>query len=234
MLYIILFIIIVALIFIFVINANTDYQQIEADIIDDTAFKIVTQNMNNSEIYTKSGTMRVAIGKKVDEEIDRINIFLDANNDEYINLLKEKRLLNDKDKIKVRKKAKIVRLLKDYYTNYRNNLTNSAVDGMTPDDFFLYKAHNSGDYVGVYVIYNLDKDLYYVGQAKRMLFRVNQHFTGHGNGDVYSDYKYGDRFIIKLILLSESGYDDIDKLEKDMIYRYDSYNTGYNRTSGNS
>ena len=90
-----------------------------------------------------------------------------------------------------------------------------------------------GDIVGVYIIHNQTKGMYYVGQAKRVFFRVNQHFTGHGNGDVYADYKYGDDFAIKIVKLSNSGYADLDRLEKDLIDRYDAFNSGYNKTSGN-
>ena len=59
--------------------------------------------------------------------------------------------------------------------------------------------------------------MYYVGQATRVLYRVNQHFTGNGNPDVYSDYRSGDTFALKMVKLTESGYDDLDKLEKDTI-----------------
>ena len=31
-----------------------------------------------------------------------------------------------------------------------------------------------------------------MGQGKAVLDRVNHHFSGRGNGDVYADYKYGD------------------------------------------
>lgn len=105
---------------------------------------------------------------------------------------------------------------------------------ITPEEFFEIKDRQKGDIVGVYIIHNESRDQYYVGQAKKLFFRINQHFTGHGNGDVYADYKYGDDFSIKIIKLSESGYDDIDLLEKDMIKRYDAFNIGYNRTSGNN
>ena len=105
--------------------------------------------------------------------------------------------------------------------------------GMSPDDFFVFKKQVNGDSVGVYIIYNQTKNMYYVGQAKRLCFRVNQHFTGHGNGDVYADYKYGDQFLIKLITLRESGYDDLDKLERDMIMQYHANIDGYNKTAGN-
>jgi hypothetical protein len=105
---------------------------------------------------------------------------------------------------------------------------------LTPDEFFKFKEKQDGDVVGVYIIHNKSKNMYYVGQAKRLFFRLNQHFTGHGNGVVYADYKYGDDFTIQMIKLSDSGYYDLDKLEKDMIQKYDAYNSGYNRTSGNS
>ncbi len=117
---------------------------------------------------------------------------------------------------------------------YRSNLNSQMAGGLTPEQFFAYKQQVNGDAVGVYIIYNATKDLYYVGQAKRLCFRVNQHFTGHGNGDVYADYKYGDSFFIKIITLRDSGYDDLDKLERDKIQEYHAYERGYNKTSGNA
>ena len=90
------------------------------------------------------------------------------------------------------------------------------------------------DFVGVYIIFNETQNLYYVGQAKKVLQRVAHHFSGHGNGDVYADYKYGDEFTIKTIAFSTSGYDSLDKLEKDTIDTYDAYSEGYNKTRGNS
>lgn len=90
------------------------------------------------------------------------------------------------------------------------------------------------DFVGVYIIYNKTKNMYYVGQAKKVLQRANQHFTGHGNGDVYADYKYGDEFTIKTIPLNTSGYSSLDALEKDTIRAYDAFSKGYNKTRGGS
>lgn len=108
-----------------------------------------------------------------------------------------------------------------------------ASSEVTPAEFFQAKDRQTGDVVGAYVIHNKTKDMYYVGQAKRLFFRVNQHFTGHGNGDVFSDYKLGDEFSIRFIKLTDSGYSDIDCLEKDLISKYDAYNSGYNKNSGN-
>lgn len=89
------------------------------------------------------------------------------------------------------------------------------------------------DYPGVYVLYNYTRDLPYVGQGARLLERVNKHFTGYGNGDVYADFKYGDSFTIKTISLFESGYVSLNELERHMIHLYDAYNRGYNKTRGN-
>lgn len=85
---------------------------------------------------------------------------------------------------------------------------------VTPYEFFKIRNTNSignrkkhistqFDFAGVYILYNHTKKMYYVGQGKRVFQRVNSHFTGHGNGDVYADYKYGDRFTIKMIALKK-------------------------------
>lgn len=58
-------------------------------------------------------------------------------------------------------------------------------------------------------------------------------FKGHGNGDVYADLNYGDRFTVKAIPLSESGYTSLDALERDAIQTYDACECGYNKTKGN-
>ncbi len=124
--------------------------------------------------------------------------------------------------------------------NRIRELAKNAIE-MTPEEFFLTRNAQLGrshistleDFVGVYVLYNETKNLYYVGQAKKVLQRVNAHFTGHGNGDVYADYKYGDSFKIRTISLVNSGYTSLDRLEKETIASYDAYSKGYNKTRGN-
>ena len=66
-----------------------------------------------------------------------------------------------------------------------------------------------------------------------MLNRVNAHFTGKGNGDVYADFKYGDKFTIKMISLEKSGYTTLNELERNTIMTYDAFASGYNKTRGN-
>ncbi len=124
-----------------------------------------------------------------------------------------------------------------------DSLANNEL-AMTPEQFFrmrnmtmdgrgspLYSS--TRNFAGVYILYNQSKNLYYVGQGKKVFDRVNSHFTGRGNGDVYADYKYGDKFIIRMIALSKSGYRSINALERHAIARYKSFSRGYNKTRGN-
>ena len=149
--------------------------------------------------------------------------FCDFVNEKYPEI-RVKDLYKAIDKyIKRRKKEKKTKFL---------NFTN-ATSVISVKDFFYLKACQQGDIVGVYVIYNENKNMYYVGQAKKLFFRINQHFTGHGNGDVYADYKAGNSFKMMIIPLADSGYKDIDLLEKDMIKKYRAYECGYNKTKGN-
>ena len=115
---------------------------------------------------------------------------------------------------------------------------------ITPKEFFkIRNASNGGrgkkyistakDFAGVYILYNKSKKMYYVGQGKKVLQRVNNHFTGHGNGDVYSDYKYGDDFTIKMIRLNGSGFTTLNELERCTITKYNAFSKGYNKTRGN-
>jgi hypothetical protein len=92
---------------------------------------------------------------------------------------------------------------------------------------------NNFNFTGVYILHNQSKDSYYVGQGKKVLDRVNSHFTGKGNGDIYADYKYGDKWTIKMIALDHSSFDSLNELEKYTIEIYHSYEKGYNRTRGN-
>ena len=86
---------------------------------------------------------------------------------------------------------------------------------------------------GVYILFNKTKNMYYVGQAQYIFDRVNAHFTGKGNGDVYADYKYGDEFTIKMISLKKSGYRSLNELERHTIMTYNAFSKGYNKTRGN-
>lgn len=121
-----------------------------------------------------------------------------------------------------------------------NSLANNALE-MSPQEFMEMRNKKIGrsfyalshNFAGVYILFNKTKNLYYIGQGKQILNRVNAHFTGHGNGDVYADYKYGDTFTIKMISLENSGCSSLNELERKTIMTYDSVAHGYNKTRGN-
>ncbi len=138
-----------------------------------------------------------------------------------------------------------------YLINKKKKEINKKIDELasgvveyTPEEFFDLRNFSFGgknkpkytltkNFAGVYIIYNKTKDMYYIGQSLKILNRVNNHFTGKGNGDVYADYKYGDKFTIKMIALDKSGYDSLNALERDIINKYDAFSKGYNKTKGN-
>lgn len=107
--------------------------------------------------------------------------------------------------------------------------------GVSPEAFLASRMDlkRAGDFTGIYILHNVSKDRYYVGQGVRVIDRVSQHFMGHGNADVYADWKYGDQFMIKTIPLQQSGYQSLNDLERDAIAAYDACEHGYNRTHGN-
>lgn len=122
-------------------------------------------------------------------------------------------------------------------------LANNTIE-ITPEEFMEMRSASFGgkgkpsyalkqNFAGVYILHNKTKNIFYVGQGKQVLNRVNNHFTGKGNGDVYADYKYGDKFTIKMIALENSGFDTLNDLERYAIRKYDAYENGYNKTRGN-
>ena len=89
------------------------------------------------------------------------------------------------------------------------------------------------DIEGVYILHNITKHKYYVGQGHNVFSRVKQHFAGRGNGDVYADYKYGDRFTVQILPFQNSGFSSLNEMERKIIALYDAYYSGYNKTRGN-
>lgn len=86
---------------------------------------------------------------------------------------------------------------------------------------------------GVYVIWNKSKDKYYVGQSVNIGTRI---FANHfKNGDVNNqifmrDWINDDKFYYRYI---ENNKGSLNNEEKYWIDYYDSFNQGYNSTSGN-
>lgn len=86
---------------------------------------------------------------------------------------------------------------------------------------------------GIYIIKNLTKNIYYVGQSKDIGRRLTQHFkNGKVNNIKFAeDWYAGDVFGFKHNVLQTK--DELDSEEKRLIELYDSFTNGYNATGGN-
>lgn len=93
---------------------------------------------------------------------------------------------------------------------------------------------------GCYIIHNIEKDKYYVGQSKDVLKRLKQHFKGTipinsiFAEDYYTSNMANKDNLFEVRIIRCYTKDELDSLEKELIFDYDSLNNGYNRTSGNT
>ena len=212
----------------------TNYREVREKIIKQIAFNETIRGKSNSEIYTKQGKIRATIKNEIDRKLKDVEKKYTKNETDIKRVILSQRLMTSDETIKANNVPAIISICNEYLNRKQiGTIRNLGQEWVSVNQFWNKKKNAKGDFVGVYILRNINKSKYYVGQATRVLFRVNQHFTGNGNSDVYSDYKFGDTFALKMVKLTESGYDDLDKLEKDTIAMYDSYRHGYNKTAGN-
>lgn len=91
--------------------------------------------------------------------------------------------------------------------------------------------------MGCYIHHNITKDTYYVGQSHNIGKRAKKHFKpiGGGNGDIYFDYKSGDKFESAVIIIKDSSTnDELNQLERALILKYHCVEKGYNTLMGTS
>lgn len=114
--------------------------------------------------------------------------------------------------------------------------------GTRDDGFILLKNWAGYEYrkiVGCYVIRNREKDKYYVGQSKDVMKRIRQHFKGTVPANViFAEDYYTSTFINKedlfeVKIIPCETKDELDDTERDLIKKYDSFQSGYNGTGGN-
>lgn len=119
------------------------------------------------------------------------------------------------------------------------NITSSEVTGFIPLKNLI--GMNYEKIIGCYVIHNIEKNKYYVGQSKDVIKRITKdHFTGTKVKNIIFAEDYfssqfknkDDLFEVKIIRCQTK--DELYKLEKMLIEQYDSFNNGYNGTGGNS
>lgn len=110
------------------------------------------------------------------------------------------------------------------------------------DSFTMLKLFSGLEYekiIGVYIIHNKEKDKYYVGQSKDVMKRIKQHFNGTiPKNTIFAEDYYTSQMenrddIFEYKIIKCETKDELDSLEKKLIYEYDSWNSGYNGTSGN-
>ena len=149
-------------------------------------------------------------------------------------------------------KCNINKKKEDYENKKRMivNIYNEKLSNVVPlsniirqdENFTMLKLFNGLSYekiIGVYVIHNIEKDKYYVGQSKDVMKRIKQHFNGTipkniiFAEDYYTSTMQNRDDIFELKIIRCKSKDELDSLEKKLIYEYDSCNNGYNGTSGN-
>ena len=93
--------------------------------------------------------------------------------------------------------------------------------------------------VGCYVIRNVEKEKYYVGQSKDVLRRLKQHFKGTiPNNPIFAEDYYTSTFenkenLFEFRIIQLETKDELDRTEKELIEQYDAFVSGYNGTHGN-
>ena len=93
--------------------------------------------------------------------------------------------------------------------------------------------------IGVYVIHNKENDKCYVGQSKDVMKRLKQHFNGTiprnviFSEDYYTSQIENKENLFEVKIIPCETKDELDRLEKHLIGEYNSWQAGYNSTSGN-
>lgn len=202
-------------------------------ICQNAAFFRVTKGMKPEEIYTKSETIRTPVAHRIHTQYLSLAAVIYPAMDDFVQHMQKLNIVDDDEQILVKNLPAAGQTLLDFLKTSGIWSERPGSNSMTPEAFFALKRQQTQDISGVYILYNRTKNMPYVGQATRLFFRINQHLTGHGNGDVYADYKYGDEFDINYVPLQNSGFDSLDALEKAKIAEYNAYEQGYNKTQGN-
>jgi len=73
------------------------------------------------------------------------------------------------------------------------------------------------DFEGLYLIKNKSKKRYYLGKGANVFRKVDRHFRGYGNQDIFADYEKKNRFVVCFMRLENSGYETLSDYEKSII-----------------
>ena len=82
---------------------------------------------------------------------------------------------------------------------------------------------NEIDFEGVYILRNTTLNKCFVGKASKVFKKIERHFTGYGNEEMYSEWRKGNKFFVNIIRFENSGYDNINYLERDIKEKYNAF-----------
>lgn len=88
------------------------------------------------------------------------------------------------------------------------------------DDIKLIKQI---DFVGVFIIYNLDDDIYHIGKSEKVLRKGYRYFTGYERQDIYQEWKSNVHFAVRVVKFYNSGYKNINQLVNVLQKQYGYY-----------
>lgn len=83
------------------------------------------------------------------------------------------------------------------------------------------------DFKGLYYIQNLSKKKCYLGSGDNVFRKVDRHFRGYGNQDIFDDYKNKNIFEVSFFKLESSEFDNLNDFEKEIRSRLNITGVGY-------
>ncbi len=192
-------------------------------------------NRRKKKLVIKQNELQTCIGKLTKSILDK---------QESINSLKQEN--QNLEQTYLRKKADIEILKEEKTRQFRSNSnkikplpTNySKNNNFTPLNVLCGLDYEK--IVGCYIVHNKVNDKYYIGQSKDVIKRLRQHFKGTvPNNIIFAEDYFAtlpenreNLFEIKIIPCETK--DELDRTEKQLIENYDTFNSGYNGTNGNT
>jgi len=180
-----------------------------------------------NKLTTISETIKIELEKTISEKKDE---------ELKINSLNE----NEENSVIIYKKH--IKEFMDIYSEKLRSIIPLSEECINFTNFIPLKSFEGYKYkkiIGCYVILNNELNKCYVGQSKDIMRRLKQHFNGTVPNNIIFAKDYfnskletkDDLFSVKIIPLKTK--DQLDDNEKALIDQYDSYDSGYNSTSGN-
>lgn len=102
-------------------------------------------------------------------------------------------------------------------------LTADVIDEMPLDDFIdiTDEQYNQANDMGCYILYNVDKEKYYIGKGTLCADDVTRHIVGKGLPDIFYEKKDGDDFTVQFYFIADgSAYGTMQELYDDIVSIY--------------